>query len=110
MILDDTPQDFLPVVQSIDNFERNHKLGILFECQVGNGKLLVCTTDFDKAKDAVAKHYFKALCNYVGSEDFAPRNQLSSEEFRSLLSLKTTIIEDEFEDNSDRTDGYNSLA
>jgi hypothetical protein len=110
MILDDSPQDFLPVVQSIDNFERNHKLGILFECQVGNGKLLVCTTDFDKAKDAVAKQYFKALCNYVGSEDFSPRNQLSSEEFRSLLSPKTTIIEDEFEDSSDRTDGYNSLA
>ena len=26
-ILDDTPSEFTPIVQMIDNFERNHKLG-----------------------------------------------------------------------------------
>jgi hypothetical protein len=38
MILDHTPVDFRPIVQVIDNFERNHKLGVIFECKVGKGK------------------------------------------------------------------------
>ena len=28
MILDDTPAEFRPIVQVIDNFARNHKLGL----------------------------------------------------------------------------------
>ena len=48
IILDDTPNDFRPIVTTIDNFERNHKLGLLFECNVLNGKLLVCACDFEK--------------------------------------------------------------
>ena len=31
-VLDDT--SIRPIVQMIDNFERNHRLGILFECKV----------------------------------------------------------------------------
>jgi hypothetical protein len=32
-------------VQVIDNFARNHKLGLVFETGVGKGKLLVCAID-----------------------------------------------------------------
>ena len=35
MILDDTPAEFRPIVQVIDNFARNHKLGVIFEARVG---------------------------------------------------------------------------
>ncbi|MFR6497100.1 MAG: beta-glucuronidase, partial [Ruminococcus sp.] len=35
-ILDDTPSEFTPIVQMIDNFERNHKLGIVWEAKVGS--------------------------------------------------------------------------
>ena len=42
MILDRLPQNYRPIVQVIDNIERNHKLGLLYELKVGNGKLLVC--------------------------------------------------------------------
>ena len=45
LILDDTPADFRPLVQVIDNFARNHKLGSVFEARVGKGKLLVCAID-----------------------------------------------------------------
>lgn len=37
IILDEMPQDFRPIVQPIDNFERNHKLGLIFETKVGKG-------------------------------------------------------------------------
>ncbi|HWH69603.1 MAG TPA: hypothetical protein VNT26_09475, partial [Candidatus Sulfotelmatobacter sp.] len=48
LILDDTPATFRPIVQVVDNFARNHKLGNLFEARVGAGKLLVCTMDLPR--------------------------------------------------------------
>ena len=45
VILDATPAEFRPIVQVIDNFSRNHKLGNVFEARVGKGRLLVCTID-----------------------------------------------------------------
>ena len=37
------PLEVCPIVQVIDNFERNHRLGVLLECSVGQGQLLVCS-------------------------------------------------------------------
>ncbi len=45
IILDATPAGYRPIVQVIDNFTRNHKLGLIFETRVGKGKLLVCAID-----------------------------------------------------------------
>ncbi|WP_340007866.1 hypothetical protein MHH52_08345 [Paenibacillus sp. FSL K6-0276] len=45
IIMDGVGKDWSPIVQSIDNFERNHKLGLLFECRVGKGKLLISAID-----------------------------------------------------------------
>ena len=41
LILDLAPSDLNPIVQVVDNMERNHKLGLLFEMGIGKGKLLV---------------------------------------------------------------------
>lgn len=43
-ILDEMAEGFTPIVQMIDNFDRNHKLGIVWEAKVGTGSLLVCTS------------------------------------------------------------------
>ena len=51
MILDRLSDDYRPIVQVIDNVERNHKLGLLFEFKVGNGKLLVCMSDLKAVQD-----------------------------------------------------------
>jgi len=40
--LNDTPATFRPIIEIIDNFARNNKLGNLFEARVGGGSLLVC--------------------------------------------------------------------
>ena len=44
-ILDQTPADYRPLIQVIDNFARNHKLGLVFEGRAGRGQLLVCGLD-----------------------------------------------------------------
>ena len=49
MMLDNTGKDYRPIVQVIDNIERNHKLGLIFEFQVGKGRLLVCMADLERA-------------------------------------------------------------
>lgn len=41
----DEEKDCKIIVQVIDNFDRNHVLGLVYEKQVKNGKLLVCSSD-----------------------------------------------------------------
>lgn len=44
VILDGVP-DANIIVSVIDNFDRNHRLGLLYEMQIGKGKLLVCAAN-----------------------------------------------------------------
>jgi hypothetical protein len=91
IILDGTSKDFRPMVQTIDNFERNHKMGLLFECNVLKGKLLVCTCDFEKIIDKPeGKQFLFSILNYVTSKDFKPSNEMDV----SLLGKLFYGIED----------------
>ena len=46
--LDRLPDELEPVVWAIDDWNRNYKLGVVFECAVGNGRLLVSAVDITK--------------------------------------------------------------
>jgi hypothetical protein len=80
MILDATPATFRPIVQVMDTFERNGKLGNLFEARVGKGSLLVCTMDLPGLADKqpAARQLLKSLYGYMGSEAFRPPQELES--------------------------------
>lgn len=80
-ILDETTEKaYRPIVQMMDNFERNHKLGILFEGQAGNGKLMVCTSRLSEISDRIeVKQFTKSLLEYLTSDDFAPKQTLDME-------------------------------
>jgi hypothetical protein len=88
LILDDTPADFRPIVQVIDNFARNHKLGNLFEARLGKGRLLVCSIDLPRIadKDPAAKQLLRSLYTYVGSAVFQPEHELKVELLDTLFS------------------------
>lgn len=76
LILDDAPRELLPIVQVIDNFERNHKLGILFECKVHTGSLLVCTCPFPALLNLPeGKVFLSGILGYARSSDFHPEIQ-----------------------------------
>ncbi|WP_300703302.1 sugar-binding domain-containing protein [Bacteroides sp.] len=88
MILDRMSSDYLPVVQVIDNIERNHKLGLVFELNVEGGKLLVCMADLEAIQDKPeGRQFYTSLVNYMQSADFAPTTRLSAEELRDLFSV-----------------------
>ena len=42
------PRKLRPVVQVIDDWVTNRKLGLIFEARVGSGKLLVCSIDLEQ--------------------------------------------------------------
>jgi len=86
IILDDTPADYRPIVQVIDNFDRNHKLGLIFETRVGRGKLLVCAIDLLHLQDKPeARQLLHSLLCYVDSAAFAPQRELDTELLQRLL-------------------------
>ena len=86
MILDRLPQGYRPIVQVIDNIERNHKLGLLFEFAVGGGKLLVCMADLEAVQDKPeARQFYAALLRYMEGDAFAPSLQLDADELISLF-------------------------
>lgn len=62
-----------PIVRTIDNCERNHSLGTVFEVKAGGGKLLVCTAALDEQKNSLpCQTLLKSLTEYVSSEKFEP--------------------------------------
>jgi len=86
LVLDGTPADFLPIVQVIDNFERNHKLGLLWETRVGAGRLLVCSIDLPGLADhPEARQLMASLLAYTASDRFKPVPSLRVEQVRRLL-------------------------
>ncbi len=86
LVLDRTPAEYRPLVQVIDNFERNHKLGILMETQVGNGSLLVCTIDLQRLqKQPEARQFLHSLLQYMDSDAFAPEHELDPGILKILL-------------------------
>ncbi|MCL6604011.1 MAG: beta-glucuronidase [Paenibacillus sp.] len=86
IILDDTPRDFRPIVQTIDNFERNHKLGLLFECTVAKGKALVFPCDVEQITHTLeGRQLLSSIFSYVSSEDFKPTAEWSISQLHSYL-------------------------
>ena len=86
--LNDTPAAFRPIIEVIDNFARNNKLGNLFEARVGGGSLLVCTIDLLRPADnqPAAKQLLISLYAYAGSASFTPSQELGTALLDKLFS------------------------
>lgn len=98
-ILDETPASYHPIVQVIDNFERNNRLGVVFEAKVGNGKLLVCGFDPTAVpEDAACRQFLASLYSYTGSAKFNPTQEMSQKTLHKLfVSVYSSISSDNFE-------------
>ena len=86
-ILDDTPSGFRPLIQVIDDFHRNHRLGLVIEAQVGNGKLLATSLPLAEnlAEKPVTRQLLYSLLCYAASDAFKPRQVLSVESVRAFV-------------------------
>ena len=93
-ILDNAPKNYRPLVQVVDNIERNHKLGLIFEFAVGKGKLLVCMSDLKKIQNKPeGRQLYSAILKYMTSDKFNPSQALNPGELVSLFKTKISKTE-----------------
>ena len=86
VVLDATPACYRPIVQVIDNFTRNHKLGLVFETRAGKGRLLICSIDLLRLQEhPEARQLYHSLLRYAASDAFAPAAALNGELLKRLL-------------------------
>ncbi len=83
---DGSPDEFRPIVQVIDNFVRNHKLGLIAETKVGKGSMLICSIDLLAHQDKPeARQLLHSLLRYLDSPDFSPKMKLDATLLEKLL-------------------------
>lgn len=72
--LNGTDSSYLPILQVIDDYNRNDKLGAIMETRYGKGSLLVCTLDIltDLSSRPAAKQLRHSILRYMDSPAFAP--------------------------------------
>ena len=79
-----------PIVRMIDDWVTNRPLALLFEVQVGKGRLIVSGIDFhqDMEKRPAARHLLNCLRKYMQSGDFCPSVNLTSKKIRQMIRLQ----------------------
>ncbi len=100
LILDRMPSAYRPIVQVIDNVERNHKLGLIFEFNVEGGKLLVCMADLDAVKEKPeVRQLYNSMIQYMNSNQFAPKTHLRISDLTNLFTQGNNTEEIEILEN-----------
>ncbi len=86
-MLDNTAPAYRPIIQVIDNIERNHKLGLAFEFAVGRGRLLVVMADLDRASAyPEGRQFYASVLDYMNSSDFHPTTHITADDLRRLFT------------------------
>jgi hypothetical protein len=87
MILDEFPAELRPIVQVIDDWNTNRRLGLIFEARIGKGRLLVSGIDLKSNLNErpVARQMLHSLLKYMGSNAFAPKQSIDDKLVQSLF-------------------------
>jgi len=76
-----------PIVRIIDDWFENRPLGLIFEAQVGEGKIIVCGADLlsENENRLEAKQLLYSLKKYMGSSRYHPEGEISMAELNTLI-------------------------
>ncbi len=66
------PAALKPIVSAVDDYNRNWKLGVLFEAKVGPGRLMVSAINFVGNRNLGAGQLHHSLLNYMATDKFQP--------------------------------------
>lgn len=85
--VDKVPLKLKPIVQPIDDWSRNFRLGVIFEAKVGTGKLMVCAINLTDNLDTRigARQLRKSLVGYMAGDTFQPQQVLTAEQASALF-------------------------
>ena len=89
------PKDFQPIVQSIDTWFLSRKIGMLFEANIGNGKLMMTTMDITNNLDTriVARQMRASILSYMNSGKFNPKYTLDSQLITDLFTKQAPRVD-----------------
>ncbi len=101
MELNNFPADFQPIIQPIDTWFINRKLGSLFEANVSNGKIIVCSSDLvtDLNHRIVARQLYYSIIKYMKTIHFNPE-----------YTIDISLIEDILRKEGERINTYTKDA
>lgn len=101
MEMNNFPPGFQPIIQPIDTWFINRKLGTLFEANVGNGKIMVCSADIttEPNKRIVARQLYYSIINYMNTIHFVPEK-----------SVQLSVIEDLLRNEGERINTHTTDA
>jgi hypothetical protein len=85
--MDTLPDRLRPIVQVIDDWFQNRKLGLLFEARIGQGRLLFSSMDLQSklAERPVARQMLDSLLSYMEGDEFKPSQELTPQHIQTLL-------------------------
>jgi hypothetical protein len=84
------PPEFKPIVQPIDTWFLNRRLALIFEAQVGKGKLIVCSADLQSNLNErpAARQLLYSLTKYMLSDKFNTKYKVDYETVAELFEKK----------------------
>ena len=83
--LSKAPLSLRPIVSAIDDWNRNWRLGVIFECNVGPGRLLVSAINLDNERGGPELQQLRrSLLDYMDGNNFKPAATLTPEQVASL--------------------------
>ena len=87
VVLDQVDLKSKPIVQVIDAFSRNQKLGLIFEAKVAKGHLLVCAADFSETAipDPMRRQLRASLVRYLEKTKTPPPDLLTEAQLDQLF-------------------------
>ncbi|HEX6846373.1 MAG TPA: glycoside hydrolase family 2 TIM barrel-domain containing protein [Chitinophagaceae bacterium] len=88
VMLDSVSAGLRPIVRVIDDWVTNRSLGLIFECKVGNGKVLVSSIDLlkDQARRPEARQLLFSLKKYMETAAFNPGVTIDLNKLKSLVN------------------------
>jgi hypothetical protein len=79
--LSTAPRELKPIVAAIDDWNRNWRLGVIFECKVGTGSLLVSAINLQDPNAVPGVQALRrSLLDYAASAKFRPAVALSPDQ------------------------------
>jgi hypothetical protein len=89
--LGNAPRQLRPIVEAIDDWNRNWRLGVIFECNVGPGRLLVSAINLDGNQGgSELLQLRRSLLDYMAGSRFQPAVTLTPEQAGSLWTAGNT--------------------
>jgi hypothetical protein len=84
--LDSVANGLQPIVRVIDDWVTARPLGLIFECQAGNGKLIVSGIDLQSGLDKrpEARQLLYSLKSYMAGDQFSPGQKIDIQKIESL--------------------------